>query len=119
MGSLILSRSFHVEQFDIDQESSDGEDEGKSYKDDGMDVVEEDLAANPDASLEAVEEAVNDDDDDSDESENPEDVGMVPLADILNAKYGSANVGCSSQSLFYQLIHFDRLNCSMMSKIWG
>ncbi|KAM0791736.1 hypothetical protein ACM66B_004004 [Microbotryomycetes sp. NB124-2] len=67
MGSLILSRSFHVEAKDRSDEDSDNEE---------------------------------DNDDDEEEDEEREDVGdvaMVPMADLLNARYG-----CDNARLFYE-----------------
>lgn len=70
MGSLVLSRSFHVES----TTKSDNDD-----KDDSDD---------------------SDDDDDEEEREDVSDVAMVPMADLLNAKSGCDNVSCSSETSF-------------------
>ena len=56
MGSLVLSRSFHVEAGDEPEESDDEEEE-------------------------------------EEERESIGDVAMVPMADLLNARSGSDNVG--------------------------
>lgn len=60
-GSLILSRSFHV----------DVKDDGKQEQDD------------------------EDSDDEEEERESVDDVAMVPMADLLNAKSGCDNVSCT------------------------
>ena len=38
------------------------------------------------------EDYVGEEDDDDDDEGDPSDVAMVPMADILNARYGSENV---------------------------
>lgn len=65
-GSRILSRSFHVEKW-----------KGEDTND--MEVDDEE----PDGSDSEGEE----------DGENTEDVGMTPMADLLNARYGCNNVG--------------------------
>jgi SET domain-containing protein 6 len=82
MGSRILSRSFQVEALstidsvdspaDEDAEMSLDESSPHALNDNGSDETEGD-----------------DDDDDDDGSAN---VAMVPLADMLNARYGCGNV---------------------------
>lgn len=80
MGSRILSRSFHVEE-DLDEDEEGG----------GEPVPE------PHATEDEMDQDDDDDDDDNDmdydsDEENPADVAMVPMADILNAQYKSENV---------------------------
>lgn len=83
MGSRILSRSFSAENWD-----GNGDD----------DVGEMDSAMKVDQNLEDPDLNRVDDDDDgnrSDEEEDegdPSEVAMVPMADILNARYQTANV---------------------------
>ncbi|KAH8919091.1 SET domain-containing protein [Atractiella rhizophila] len=68
MGSLILSRSFHVQESDSSEEDVETEE----------------------------------DDDDDESCEKVEDIGMVPFADILNAK-----TGCNNARLFYTPTHLE------------
>lgn len=83
MGSRILSRSFSAENWD-----GNGD----------VDVGEMDSAMKVDQNLEDPDLNRVDDDDDgnrSDEEEDegdPSEVAMVPMADILNARYQTANV---------------------------
>ena len=101
MGSRILSRSFHVEPWTGDEgqdgaaEEDDGStDTGGAAGEDAMDVdhapqeaADEDLSGRihetPDLDL---------DDSDDGDAESVADVAMVPMADMLNARYGSENV---------------------------
>lgn len=101
MGSRILSRSFHVEQWSSDEESETdgtvqavGDSAAPMEIDVDMPSAESDLAVeheeeNPENAAEEVEIAEDEEDDDS---ENPADVAMVPMADMLNARFGSENV---------------------------
>ncbi|KAA1471795.1 SET domain-containing protein, partial [Dentipellis sp. KUC8613] len=94
MGSRVLSRSFHVEKWES-EESAEGHDH-----DTAMDIDEE-KAPVPSTAAEAgppeVEEADGSSDDDESDGEDPADVAMVPMADMLNAKYG-----CENAKLFYE-----------------
>ena len=56
--------------------------------DDAMDVDEQ----------EDNEEALGEDDSDDENEEDPSDVAMVPVADMLNARYESENVGLTRYS---------------------
>ena len=91
MGSRILSRSFQVEKWDPsanDEEGSgapqarmtvDGGHLGPTDSDEGCDNN--------------VEEEQNSDSDDEDDDDSG-DVAMVPVADMLNARFGCNNVRC-------------------------
>ncbi|KAI0666004.1 SET domain-containing protein [Trametes maxima] len=106
MGSRILSRSFHVEQWKGEQDDEDEEHEGEGAADtSAMDVDPQEIgdeipgptqAEENDGSEEPHVEAEDDDDDDEDR-EDPADVAMVPMADMLNARYESENA-----KLFYE-----------------
>jgi SET domain-containing protein 6 len=100
MGSRILSRSFHVEPWkgggdseephvgddpDVSMESRRSTDADRSREEAGEQPAQED--SHPEG-----EENVNDSDSDSEDGENVEDVAMVPMADMLNARYGGENV---------------------------
>ncbi|WFD01917.1 Ribosomal lysine N-methyltransferase 4 [Malassezia obtusa] len=99
MGSSILSRSFHVkrdlkhaEADDADihsvpaevsvQREIPGEDEGEEVQ---LEQVDEE------------DEEENDDEDEEEEDEDVRDISMVPMADMLNARFGSENT-----RLFYK-----------------
>lgn len=104
MGSRILSRSFHVEQWageEGEEEQNGGGDADVSMESRrSMDVDrsrEENSAQIPHEGEEHAHEEGdgaedgNSDSDDEDQ-ENVEDVAMVPMADMLNARYGGENV---------------------------
>ncbi|TRM70198.1 hypothetical protein BD626DRAFT_476605 [Schizophyllum amplum] len=84
-GSRVLSRSFNVEDDGSDADSDAGEEANTST--DAMDV---DVPEAPAEEPAPANEDHSDDDDDSDDEEAAE-VGMVPMADMLNARYGSEN----------------------------
>ncbi|KAI0032909.1 SET domain-containing protein [Vararia minispora EC-137] len=94
MGSRILSRSFHVEQWD-------GADIAGLVQAEPADMRESmEIDSRADASSAAQEESsilIDDNVDGSDDEEDPADVAMVPMADVLNARYGSENA-----KLFYE-----------------
>lgn len=100
MGSRILSRSFSVEKWEShaadkqeDYASSPGADTGG---DEAMDVDTEAVAATAPEAEDGADEPsfVVDDENDSDDedAEDPANVAMVPMADMLNARYKSENV---------------------------
>lgn len=108
MGSRILSRSFHVERAEGEEEpSADNEGAGEgntsfeSHKS-AMSVDEEDEVPElMPARGEEDREGSESDSEDEDE-EDPADVAMVPMADMLNARYGSENVCVPSNSQIYE-----------------
>jgi hypothetical protein len=111
MGSRILSRSFHVEKWE-------GEDDENPLTINGMgcamDVDEETLTSEAEVREETEE---SDDDSEGEDVEDPSDVAMVPMADILNARYGSENVCIFIRAPFTIVIHdVSRLNSSMKKK---
>lgn len=57
----------------------------------------------PDSAPESEDNGENDDDD-SDDEDDPSDVAMVPMADMLNARYGCENVRSSISFLEVMLI---------------
>ncbi|KAJ7121334.1 SET domain-containing protein [Mycena crocata] len=94
MGSRILSRSFDVKKEGEEEGEDDAEEEGPANTSLGsaMDVDapgHEAESAHGDSDTE--EEGAEDDD------EEPSGVSMVPIADMLNARYGSENA-----KLFYE-----------------
>ncbi|KAF9227023.1 SET domain-containing protein [Gyrodon lividus] len=104
-GSRILSRSFTVSRWTEDGED-DHEGEGRNDGDEGEDI-QVDTRANTslgsamdvdDPQESSHEDAGSvSDEDDEDEDEDPSDVAMVPMADLLNARWGSENA-----KLFYE-----------------
>ncbi|KAH7924236.1 SET domain-containing protein [Leucogyrophana mollusca] len=88
MGSRILSRSFQVERWDRQGDDHDESEANTS----AMDV---DSAEFPDKGEDAHTEEGEESDDE--EVDDPSDVAMVPMADLLNARYGSENA-----KLFYE-----------------
>ncbi|GBE80467.1 SET domain-containing protein [Sparassis crispa] len=104
MGSLILSRSFHVERWNSvgDEEDAAHENEQK-YHANSMDVDDEaqSIAVDQDTLLggedDVVEDTLADQEADEEDVENSADVAMVPMADLLNARFESENA-----KLFYE-----------------
>ena len=80
MGSRILSRSFQVETLST-----------ANRVDSSQPGAEEDAEMNLD---EPSPRALNDNDSDEteDDEDDPANVAMVPLADMMNARYGCENV---------------------------
>ncbi|KEP52673.1 RuBisCO LSMT substrate-binding protein [Rhizoctonia solani 123E] len=93
MGSRILSRSFHVEEDEVDKEENPDVSMESSKS---MDVDRSREEANPPDQVNE-DEHQDDGDSDSEDEENVEDVAMVPMADMLNARYGGENA-----KLFYE-----------------
>ncbi|KAH7339918.1 hypothetical protein B0J17DRAFT_657309 [Rhizoctonia solani] len=95
MGSRILSRSFLVEEDETEAEENPNVSMESSKSMDVDRSREEDTA--PTEAQEGENEQVDDDDSDSEDGEKVEDVAMVPMADMLNARYGGENA-----KLFYE-----------------
>lgn len=96
MGSRILSRSFTVENWD----SADDDEEEEEFNEMDVDSSPSRGQQDQNAQREAKdgEEKFHDEVAEEDEDEeDPSDVAMVPMADILNARYGSENA-----KLFYE-----------------
>jgi len=108
MGNLILSRSFTVGDQDEDEEEEQ-EEKAHASGDEHQDIGNTSLGSAMDvdapasATDEHLEEEESDDDDDDDEETNTLEVAMVPLADILNARYQCENV-----RVILQLIQSDK-----------
>ncbi|OCH87879.1 SET domain-containing protein [Obba rivulosa] len=113
MGSRILSRSFHVEPWKGEEDHEDEEehshaDAPQSDDPNRMDVdsenptgdaVEENAESQNDETSQ-LELALDEDSDEDEDVENPADVAMVPMADMLNARFESENA-----KLFYEERH--------------
>ncbi|CCL99660.1 uncharacterized protein FIBRA_01680 [Fibroporia radiculosa] len=110
-GSRILSRSFHVEPWmggddDVSDDGSQGPDEAVAKMDVDAERSVVETGTIPGSSETTKElndelEGPTDDEDDEDEdADDPADVAMVPMADMLNARFGSENA-----KLFYEEHH--------------
>lgn len=75
MGSCILSRSFNVEPWNVDAKNDD-------------DDSEEDGVVDSPHNSDLPEES-------DDDGEDPACIAMVPMADMLNARFGTENVSGS------------------------
>lgn len=82
MGSLILSRSFQVEA--LSTTDSVDSSQTRAQEDAEMDSDE--------PSPHALDDNHSDETEDGEDGEDPANVAMVPLADMLNARYGCENV---------------------------
>ncbi|KAF9257983.1 SET domain-containing protein [Marasmius fiardii PR-910] len=78
MGSRILSRSFDVERWESEEDGNNTTEAANTSTASAIDV---DTPASPERESTPEEE----------EEEDPIDVSMVPMADLLNARYGSEN----------------------------
>lgn len=93
MGSRILSRSFNVEKWVLDEE----EEEDVSGAADvsmgsAMDVDLPDGASAPPTHSSRGTDDLEHEEGEEQEQEDSSDIAMVPMADILNARYRSENV---------------------------
>ncbi|KAF8520448.1 SET domain-containing protein [Hysterangium stoloniferum] len=106
MGSRILSRSFRVERWSGEEEGSDADHpamEPMTNQVDGMDV--DTVEHHSDDANEPVDVGENSESmDDEDDEDDPSDVAMVPLADMLNARYKSENARLCYDSEHLQMI---------------
>ncbi|KAJ7451845.1 SET domain-containing protein [Mycena galericulata] len=91
MGSRILSRSFDVEKDDPEEEPEEDGAPADTSLGSAMDVDE------PQDEPKSDHDGASEPDNDSEDEEEPSGVAMVPLADMLNARYGSENA-----KLFYE-----------------
>ena len=91
MGSRILSRSFQVEKWEPSATDEGGDGVPQSEMD-----VDGDQAnpTEPDEHSDGIEEERGDDSDgdEDDDGDDAGDVAMVPMADMLNARFGCNNV---------------------------
>ncbi|KIY70636.1 SET domain-containing protein [Cylindrobasidium torrendii FP15055 ss-10] len=87
MGSRILSRSFDVERWEGEGDDEENE-AANTSRDMDVDEPEPQGEAAPASAEDAVEE---------EEEEDPSDVAMVPVADLLNARFE-----CENAKLFYE-----------------
>ena len=83
MGSRILSRSFQVEALSTTGSVDSSQTKALAQEDAEMNLDE----PSPPHSLD-----VSDEDETEDDEDDPANVAMVPLADMLNARYGCENV---------------------------
>jgi SET domain-containing protein 6 len=120
MGSLILSRSFHVEEAgEADGESVDGQENADtsamslaSIKGDASMGDDSDGALLVDEGNEGVLDS-----DDEDDEEDVRHIAMVPWADMLNARHG-----CDNARLFYEKDCLNMVSTKAIAKgeqIWN
>ncbi|KAG1861544.1 hypothetical protein DFJ58DRAFT_777259 [Suillus subalutaceus] len=102
-GSRILSRSFNVERWEgeVEQDSEyvpeqDSNEDARANTSIGSAMDVDDSGDGG----EAVNEGGSDSDSDDEEIDDTSDIAMVPMADILNARYDSVNA-----KLFYEKHH--------------
>ena len=107
MGSRILSRSFGVEEWQSDADD-DHDHEGNTSIGSSMDVDEQ----HP-TNSDAQDDNEDDDREDDDDGHDSSDTAMVPMADMLNARYGSENVCKVIRFYPEQFEHVNRPNYSM------
>lgn len=97
-GSRVLSRSFTVKKWEPNTAVTiDNEDEGDDVPDANEDSA---MDIDPPTALETAQEEPTaqveledvDEDSDDDDGDSPADVAMVPMADMLNARFESENV---------------------------
>jgi SET domain-containing protein 6 len=86
MGSRILSRSFQVEA--LSTTDSVDSTQTRAQEDAEMNLDE----PSPPHALDDNNSDETEDDEDGDDEDDPANVAMVPLADMLNARYGCENV---------------------------
>ena len=104
MGSRILSRSFNVETWQRREEGEGEELQGDTSLGSAMDVDEHEVKGSERHSQSRRESEGHDgeeDSDDEDEPSDPSDTAMVPMADMLNARYEHANVSRSISFLSF------------------
>jgi N-lysine methyltransferase SETD6 len=94
-GSRILSRSFQVEKWKGDEAIEAQHIETNIDADIGMDIGNTSAGSEMDVDEDPADVPQPDESEDSDDEDagDPSDVAMVPMADMLNARYGSENVG--------------------------
>jgi len=90
MGSRILSRSFNVEKWAPDEEEEDDSGAADVSMGSGMDV-DDGASAPPTHSSHGTDDLEHEEGEEQ-EQEDSSDIAMVPMADILNARYRSENV---------------------------
>ena len=90
MGSRILSRSFQVSKWDgAEGEKGEDPDDMVEEANKSIDSAAMDVDEQPTESPDEVQETLEEDDEDEDD---PANVAMVPMADMLNARFESENV---------------------------
>ncbi|KAL4078201.1 hypothetical protein V8B97DRAFT_2015387 [Scleroderma yunnanense] len=98
-GSRILSRSFTVSRWtsqDAEEQNDDGNDEAGAHDSEGeLEANEPDNANTSFGSAMDVDELTpaedHEDEDEDEDEDDPSDIAMVPMADLLNARWGGEN----------------------------
>lgn len=120
MGSRILSRSFHVEPWREENEEYTIETNNRILEVDVMSDAShqhEPLDAQVDPVGVGDDEGEDDEAVDDDDMEDPADVTMVPMADMLNASFEAENVCHAYCHLSVPHLNTNRQNCSMRNYI--
>lgn len=93
MGSRILSRSFNTEKWQRREEGEGEELQGDTSMGSAMDIDEHEVKGSELHSQSRRESESSDEEEDGDDKpSDPSDTAMVPMADMLNARYEHANV---------------------------
>ena len=103
MGSCILSRSFHVSRWtgEGDEDAPRADDAPVASGSMDVDSNAQSAPSSGPGTPEPIEGV--DDGEDSDDEDDPSDVAMVPVADMLNARFETENVGLAFTRAAYQL----------------
>ncbi|EMD33693.1 hypothetical protein CERSUDRAFT_56467 [Gelatoporia subvermispora B] len=131
MGSRILSRSFHVEPWrgDDGHESDESETHGDApHSDDpnGMDVDADNPSGDTTADsieppheeeVSQLDSAFDGNTDDDEDAETPADVAMVPMADMLNARFESENAKLFYEEHYLKMVATKPINAG--EQIWN
>jgi hypothetical protein len=83
-----------VERWEGEDGTIEDNADGNTSAENGMDVTNMSAGSGMDVD-ESPADASQPDESDDEDAVDPSDVAMVPMADMLNARYGSENVGIS------------------------
>lgn len=93
MGSRVLSRSFIVTRWSSEDSEAEAPAAEADAADSGSMDVDDQKPSEADVGGSTDDNDGGDEDEDEDEADDPSAVAMVPMADMLNARYESVNVG--------------------------
>jgi SET domain-containing protein 6 len=97
-----------VERWEGEDGTIEDNADGNTSAENGMDVTNMSAGSGMDVD-ESPADASQPDESDDEDAVDPSDVAMVPMADMLNARYGSENVGIFSiRRYFFAEITFRR-----------
>ncbi|RXW25028.1 hypothetical protein EST38_g843 [Candolleomyces aberdarensis] len=113
MGSRILSRSFGVEKWRSDE---DDDHEANKSMGSSMDVDEQHpTGSNAQDDNDSADE--DNDDEDEEDGHDSSDTAMVPMADMLNARYGTENAKLFHEKDELKMITTKSIKCG--EQIWN